>query len=163
METALCKILFLVELLLWDLKKHSDMRIEPAVLLLVFRNKWAWFNETWMNRRILAGISGFRWDEEEELFNADKAKHQMAKNSVFRFREVLRQVLDGAQATGQGALSVYSNNPAISNIDAALPNTQVKLKEELLLQRARRLHCHWMSGPVKSLSQFSPLYPLFDY
>ncbi|KAK9429393.1 hypothetical protein V1505DRAFT_171059 [Lipomyces doorenjongii] len=37
---------------------------------------------------------------------------------------MLREILDGAQATGQRALSVYSNSPATPNIDPALAETR---------------------------------------
>ncbi|KAJ8103700.1 hypothetical protein POJ06DRAFT_272386 [Lipomyces tetrasporus] len=80
-------------------------------------------------------MSGFGWDEQEELFQADKnvwnglAKTykniRCHKNNVLHFRDILGEVLDGAQATGQGALSVYSNSPAVPNIDPAQANSQV--------------------------------------
>ncbi|KAK9366090.1 hypothetical protein V1509DRAFT_569516, partial [Lipomyces kononenkoae] len=46
------------------------------------------------------------------------------KNNVLHFRDILREVLDGAQATGQSALSVYSNSSATPNVDPALAETQ---------------------------------------
>jgi hypothetical protein len=36
------------------------------------RNKWQWFKDTWKLWKVLAGMSGFGWDEEEELYKADK-------------------------------------------------------------------------------------------
>ncbi|KAK9373140.1 uncharacterized protein V1513DRAFT_465931 [Lipomyces chichibuensis] len=80
------------------------------------RNKWTWFKEAWKNWKILAGMSGFGWDEQEELFKADKSvwnglakvtykNIRWHKNNVLHFRNILGEVLDGAQATGQGALS----------------------------------------------------------
>jgi putative salt-induced outer membrane protein YdiY len=36
------------------------------------RNKWTWFKDTWKNWKLLGGMSGFGWDEEEELYKADK-------------------------------------------------------------------------------------------
>ena len=39
---------------------------------LACRNKWAWFKDTWKNFGILEGMSGFGWDNEAELFKADK-------------------------------------------------------------------------------------------
>ncbi|KAK9326632.1 hypothetical protein V1520DRAFT_123351, partial [Lipomyces starkeyi] len=38
--------------------------------------------------------------------------------------DILREILDGAQATGQRALSVYSNSPATPNVDLALAERQ---------------------------------------
>ncbi|KAK9492809.1 hypothetical protein V1508DRAFT_439484 [Lipomyces doorenjongii] len=82
--------------------------------------------ETWNNWKIWAGTSGFGWDEEEELFKADKDLKNIRwhKNNVLHFRDMLREILHGAQATGQRALSVYSNSPATPNTDPALAETR---------------------------------------
>lgn len=35
-------------------------------------NKWGWFKDKWKLWKVLSGMSGFGWDEQAELFKADR-------------------------------------------------------------------------------------------
>jgi hypothetical protein len=104
------------------------------------RNKWQWFKDYWKLWKVFAGMSGFGWSEEEELYKADKdvwdnlAKSyrniKWHKNNVLPFRDILGDILDHAQATGAGAFSTQQNELAdeigddlglsLANIDPTL-------------------------------------------
>ncbi|KAK9372061.1 uncharacterized protein V1513DRAFT_475143 [Lipomyces chichibuensis] len=55
----------------------------------------------------------------DDLLHSLRERKTGHKNNVLHFRDVPRETLDGAQATGQRALSVYSNSPATPQIDPA--------------------------------------------
>jgi hypothetical protein len=79
------------------------------------RNKWTAFKDHWKNWNLLAGMSGFGWDEELELYRADPPvwdnlaatykNIKWHKNNVLNHRDILSTILDGQQATGSGAYS----------------------------------------------------------
>jgi hypothetical protein len=101
------------------------------------RNKWQWFKDHRKLWKILAGMSGFGWDEEQELYKADKevwdnlAKSyrniKWYKNNVLHWRDILSDILDHAQATGAGAFATQQDELATAIEDDTYNNIDPSL------------------------------------